>query len=75
MKHLMDYVDLNEKTYYISTANTFDHGLETMVFECEFGTTEVKDWLDLYTDRYKSVEDAKRGHEYVVNNLKECLEY
>lgn len=74
MEHLMDYVDLNGRTYYISTANTFDHGLETMVFECEFGTTEVKDWLDLYSNRYYGVKEAERGHKYTVNNLQKCLE-
>ncbi|GAA0102570.1 hypothetical protein UT300012_32850 [Paraclostridium bifermentans] len=75
MKQLMDYVDLNGRTYYISTADTPDHGLETMVFECEFGTTKVKDWGDLYSDRYFTLNRAISGHKYVVDNLEECLEY
>lgn len=74
MKHLMDYVDLNGRTYYISTVDAFDRGLETMVFECEFGTKQIKNWGDLYDNRYNTIVEATRGHDYVVNNLEKCLE-
>lgn len=65
--------------YMISTANTPDMGLETMVFPCWkepqivelWFTTEVRgvDFgkpLEELTRHYKTVEEAKAGHREIV---------
>ena len=42
MEHLMDFVEVNEKWYYVSTNFTFDNGLETMIFPAN-GESKVID--------------------------------
>ena len=55
------------KTYFVSTANTFDHGWETMVF-ARNANGEV-DWTDLYSDRYNTREEAEIGHNSITSNF------
>lgn len=70
--------------YFVSTADTFDQGLETMVFPASDNAAIVKgfwqNWvkgvdfnnpLEEYTRHYTSVADAKRGHEETVRAIKE----
>ena len=71
MKQLKDYVLLNGKEYFVSTKDTFDMGLETMVFESV--DKRVANWSDLYFRHYNSVEDAHKGHIDIVNNLEKYL--
>ena len=71
MFELKDYVDLNDRQYLVSTINTFDKGLETMVFES--ADKEVIDWRELYCRRYDSVENAHKGHREVIDNLELCI--
>lgn len=37
MEHMTNDVELGDKKYYVSTAFTLDHGLETMVFAYDEG--------------------------------------
>ena len=55
------------KKYFVSTANTFDHGWETMVF-ARNENGEV-DWADLYSDRYNTQEEAEIGHKSIISNF------
>ena len=72
MKQLRDYVTLNGKQYFVSTKNTFDAGLETMVFESV--GKKVINWNDLYFRHYSNEDDARDGHIDIINNLEKCLE-
>lgn len=50
---------------YIDTANTFDKGWETMVFECD-RHGYVRTWNDLYVRRYPNKQSARQGHAETV---------
>ena len=53
---------------WVSTCNTFDHGLETMVFPCnERG--DVLDWGEIASDRYEDVPEAESGHAATVSRF------
>ena len=71
MKQLINFVEVNGKEYMVSTTDTFDAGLETMVFESRNG--KVINWFDLYVNHYNTVEEATKGHYDVVENLKNYL--
>jgi hypothetical protein len=55
-------IQRGDNYYVVSTSNTDDHGLETMIF---LGDKEgnVKDYLELYVDHYSSPEEATAGHQ------------
>ena len=59
MEHLMDFIEVNGKWYYVSTNNTFDNGLETMIFPAN-KENEVTGWHELYQelhdDKYEAME-------------------
>ena len=69
---LKDYISLNNKEYYVSTTNTFDVGLETMVFESKNQT--VVNWKELYYRHYNTIDEAIKGHKDIIENLEELLE-
>ena len=49
----------------VDTCNTFDCGLETMVFKCtEDG--KVTNWHDLDCRRYITIPEAIKGHALMV---------
>lgn len=54
--------------YIVSTVDTFDAGLETMVFPCT-KDGEVTDYGDLYSARYDTVEEARNGHQHAVDTF------
>ena len=56
----------------VSTTDTFDAGLETMVFESY--NHAVTNWFDLYVNHYDTVDEAIKGHEDVVENLEKYLQ-
>ncbi len=68
----MTLVEIVRQTYikgfFISTVLPKDmNGLyETMVFKTD-SNNEVIDWSELYTDRYKTKEQAKENHNKVVS--------
>ena len=71
MKQLITFVELEGKEYLVSTTNTFDMGLETMVFEsCN---QRVINWFDLYVRHYDTVEEATEGHNEIVENIKNYI--
>lgn len=72
-EHLMDYVKVNDRYYYVSTNYTFDNGLETMIFETD-KNNRVIDWMELYAEHYSSENEAVEGHRYAVENVEECIE-
>lgn len=49
----------------VSTVDSFDHGLETMVFECDQGGSVIN-WSDLDCNRYDDWSEAESGHERMV---------
>lgn len=59
----------NGRIYCIDTADTFDYGPETMVFNCDTITGEVEYVNELYVAHYQSMEDAFDGHEWAVENI------
>lgn len=66
--HLKNIVETNKVKsgyVYVSTADTFDAGLETMVFECD-KSGDVSDWGDLDYDRYNDLNEASDGHKMMV---------
>lgn len=61
-----DVVKLLDGQYvWIDTCYTFDHGWETMVFECD-ENGDVVSWWDLDSDRYFSEAEAAVGHDRMV---------
>lgn len=67
--HLTDYID----DYYISTVDLgLDHSFgigeplyyETMVFK-------KGSWSDLYCERYSTEEEARKGHKWVIEQMKQ----
>lgn len=84
IQHLMDIVTYKRKTYYISTNDTPDHGLETMVFKCKRKiknieelkevNDDVVDWCELYAERYETTNEAIKKHYEIVKNLNEYIE-
>ncbi len=71
MGHLKDFVMIDDKQYMISTTNTFDAGLETMVFECK--RFVVINWCDLYVRHYETWQEAIDGHQEIFENLEKYL--
>jgi uncharacterized protein YcgL (UPF0745 family) len=51
---------------YIDSRDTFDVGLETMVFICD-KNGEVTDWMDLDSDRYSTVDEMELGHKRMIS--------
>lgn len=70
--HYMDYKEVGEQNYYISTADTFDVGWETMVFTCD-EDCRVTDWCEKYKLNYANESAAVNGHKYVIESLEYCL--
>lgn len=56
---------VNSGYVYVSTADTFDVGLETMVFECD-ASGDVLDWGELDCNRYTDFGEAENGHKLMV---------
>lgn len=69
-EHKADVIKTNKsKTgyVYISTNNTSDAGLETMVFVCN-AEGNVVDWVgNLDGDRYDNKAAAEIGHQNMIN--------
>ena len=74
--------------YMVSTNDTPDHGLETMVFFAEEGAGEREDFFSFgtyaygvdfdrafeeYTRHYETVAQAKAGHKEIVKMVKERI--
>ena len=72
MKHLVDFVVVDNQEYYISTNNTFDVGLETMVFESK--DRKVTSWNEVYFRHYKNENEAIEGHKDISLNLNKYIE-
>lgn len=73
MKQLINFVEVNGKEYMVSTTDTFDMGLETMVFESRNG--KVTKWFGLYVNHYDTIDEAIKGHEEVINFLENLEKY
>ena len=72
MEHLMDFVEVNGKWYYVSTNFTFDNGLETMVFPAN-EENEVTGWFELYQELHDNIDEAVERHEYIKAHIEECI--
>lgn len=79
---MSNIVKYNNKTYFVDTANTPDHGLETMIFESKDQpeTNDIRkvngdliDFADLYTEYHQSDEEATEGHNRIINNIGEYI--
>lgn len=82
-KKMSNIVKYNGKTYFVDTANTPDHGLETMIFlsKEQPETDNIKnvdsdliDFADLYTEYYQSEEKAIKGHNRIIKNIGKYIE-
>lgn len=67
MKHLTNDVKFEGRKYYVSTNNTFDVGLETMVFK--YDENDKIDFSGVYTEHYRTEDEAKKGHKRICKNL------
>ena len=72
MEHLMDFIEVNGEWYYVSTNNTFDNGLETMIFPAN-KENEVTGWHELYQELHDDEYEAMERHEYIKNHIEECI--
>ena len=80
---MSNIVKYNNKTYFVDTANTSDHGLETMIFKSQDQpeTNDIKkinaellDYSGLYAEYYQSEEDAIKGHNEIIKNIGKYIE-
>ena len=71
MKQLINFVVVNGQEYMVSTKDTFDAGLETMVFESR--NQYITNWFEVYVNHYNTVDEAVKGHKDVVENLESYL--
>lgn len=72
--HRRGLVQTSDGKYYIvDTNDTYDVGMETMVFRGRENSIYVESWADLYKRQYEDVESAIRGHDEIVNNLEKYL--
>ena len=60
-KQIKTVIQRNGKFFLVSTNDTFDCGLETMIFASE-PTGKVTDWQELYCDLHTTIESAITGH-------------
>jgi len=58
-------VSYEGKRYYISTANTADVGLETMVFKVNKNGSI--NWRDLFAQRHVTKEESINAHKAIVS--------
>lgn len=67
---LRDTVKMPSGEYVcIDSCYTLDHGYETMAFAAD-ENGNISDYMDIYADRYNSVEEMKEGHERVCENFR-----
>lgn len=73
-------VNLDGGKYLVSTAYTWDHGYETMVFRYTNPGEKYEgpgggdiNWTDLYVRHYSSEVEAEEGHAETVANLATLL--
>lgn len=72
--------------YFVSTNDTFDKGLETMVFPAENGARTIESIFTVrvvgvdfekpfeeFTRHYQTVEEAKKGHKDTVKVLRDKI--
>jgi len=79
--HIVSFVRLGFKIYYVSTNDTFDVGWETMVFKTKMKLTPIDtdfnpdliDFNEIYTIRHIDRTDAMLWHEVISNNIKKVL--
>lgn len=74
--HLTNIVEHNGKKYYVSTNDTFDHGLETMIFKVNKQIDDEYDinWAGLYVELYSSAEKAIERHNYICSHISEIID-
>ena len=72
MEQIINYITIGDNQYMVSTTDTFDAGLETMVFECR--NFKVTNWFDLYVRHYDTYQEAIDGHHDIVENLEKYLQ-
>lgn len=70
-KHLMNDVKYGDKNYYVSTNDTADAGLETMIFAVD--ENGLIDWGGLYAEHYATEKAAAEKHKYICENIHEFV--
>jgi hypothetical protein len=63
----------NGQLYYVDTAYTYDHGLETMAFLWSEKDDKVVNWSEVAADRYSCLSDALAGHSEMCEHLEEYM--
>lgn len=69
MQQLKNVIQRGDKYYFVSTNDTRDNGFETMVFPFDLYEGRVSSWGELAFDRYDTAEQAKKGHQRMVENF------
>ena len=68
MGHIVEHE--NGNFYYVDSAYTFDHGLETMVFYCEpDGDKHKVDWGELHMRLHGTYTEMENYHFWLIDNL------
>lgn len=60
--------------YYVDSANTFDHGYETMVFPYDPYTGNIN-YKSVFTKLYDKEWQMNAGHSYICKNFEKCIEF
>ena len=55
------------RSYYVSTANTLDMGLETMIFDID--DRGVVDWSGIFTRHHYTDGEARDFHQIVIKHI------
>lgn len=70
-------VKVDDAYFYVDSADTFDHGFETMVFEVDHYDKKEKeydiDWSGIYCEHYNSYVGMETRHKYIIEHLEEIL--
>lgn len=72
-KQLTEVVKHEGKYYYISTNDTLDKGLETMIFDCKDEWGINVDWTGIYVENYSEPKLAIERHKYICEHVAEFI--
>ena len=63
----------NGSYYYVDSANTFDAGYETMVFDYDMKNDEVASWSDRFCLHYATFDQMCKGHFAICENFEKVM--
>ena len=76
LQNLKDIVTTASGTYYVSTSDTYDMGLETMIFKCKVPIPKEFDdieWSGVYIEHHRTIKHAIERHNEIKNNIEKYI--